>query len=59
MLILGEVLAKEGHAFLIVEGNGDLVFGIFAEVDDPQDAVEESNGVVLLVEDVEIYPRKD
>ena len=58
MLILGEVLAKEGQAFLIVEGNGDLVFGVFAEVDDPQDTVEESNWVVLLVEDVEIYPRK-
>lgn len=59
MLILGEVLAKEGEAFLIVEGNGDLVLGIFVEADDSQDAVEESNGVVLLIEDVEIYPRED
>lgn len=59
MLILGEVLAKEEEAFLIIEGNGDLVLGIFVEADDSQDAVEESNGVVLLIEDVEIYPRED
>lgn len=34
LLILGEVLAEEIEAFLIVEGSGDFVFGVFAEVDD-------------------------
>lgn len=59
LLILLEILLEEGKPFLVIEGNGDLVLGILVEVDHPQNAVEESNGVVLLIEDVEIYPCED
>ena len=59
LLILLEILAEEGEAFLIVEGNGDLVLGVLVEVDDSEDAVEERDGVVLLVEDVQIDLRED